>query len=236
MKYCHGSQFAGVGWQLRLLRTVITTHGITEHRGHDPRYEPGLGSVTDTYDVQSADRHREAVLYAAVAELAVKSVGAFTLEGVAARAGLDVRIVKQLWANTPELFTAALTEFGDEYMPIPDTGTLRGDLLEYAKSYAIVVNSPIGRRLLDAMIVSPKDWDVAGSRERFLEGRLDRITKMVRRGIERGECEPGADPALLIDLLGACLCTPVLFYDESVSEEHCEFVVDLFLDGIGRRK
>lgn len=188
-----------------------------------------MSSVPDLHEV---DRLREAVLYAAVAELATKNVDGFTLEGVAARAGVDAFAVKQLWANTPELFTAALIAFGDRYMPIPDTGTLRGDLLDYAKSYALVVNSPIGRRLLDAMIVSPKDWDVKGSRKTFLEGRHSRIIVIVRRGIERGECPPDTDPILLIDLLGACVCTPVLFYDLPVSDQHVEYVVDLILHGV----
>lgn len=174
-------------------------------------------------------------MYAAVAELAAKNVGAFTLEGVAARAGLDVLAVKQLWPNTPELFAAALIEFGNQYMPIPDTGTLRGDLLEYSRSYAATVNSPIGRRLLDSLIVSPKDWDLSGSREAFLEGRHQRITAMIRRGIERGECDPDTDPVLVIDLLGACLCTPVLFYDDRVSDQHVEYVVDFVLHGVSVR-
>ena len=191
--------------------------------------------MTGTPDLCDADQTKEMVLYAAVAELAAQNVGAFNLEGVAARAGIDVLTVKQLWANTPELFTAALIAFGERYMPIPDTGTLRGDLLAYAKSYAIAENSPIGRRLLDALIVKPKDWDVNGSRETFLDGRNDRNTVMIRRGIERGECGADTDPVLLIDMLGACLCTPVLYYDLPVTDEHCEYVVDLILNGIRRQ-
>lgn len=185
-------------------------------------------------DLRDAGKIREMVLYAAVAELAATSVGDFSLEGVAARAGIDAHAVKQLWANTPELFAAALIAFGDRYIPIPDTGTLRGDLLEYSKSYAVAVNSPIGRRLLDALIVKPKDWDVAGSREAFRDGRHERIAAIVRRGIERGACAEGTDPVLLLDMLGACLCTPVLFYDIPVTDEHCEYVVDLVLNGIRR--
>jgi len=183
-------------------------------------------------DLGELDRIREAVLDAAVAELAAKSVDGFTLEGVANRAEVGVFTIRQLWANTPELFTAALIAFGDRYMPIPDTGTLRGDLLMYSRSYAATANSSVGRRLLDALIVSPKDWDVSGSRETFLEGRHGRITVMVRRGIERGECRPDTDPALLVDLLAACLCTPVLFYDQPITDEHVEYVVDLILHGV----
>lgn len=191
--------------------------------------------MTGASDVRNTDQTREMVLYAAVAELAAKNVGAFNLEGVAARAGIDVLTIKQLWASAPELFTAALLAFAKKYMPIPDTGTLRGDMLQYAKSYALCMNSPIGRRLLDTLIVKPEDWDVAGSREHFLAGRREALTGMVCRAIERGECTEGTDPVLLIDMLSSCLGTPLLFYDLPVTDEHCEYVVELMLNGVLRR-
>lgn len=185
-------------------------------------------------DVRSSDQIRETVLIAAVAELAAKNVGEFNLEGVASRAGVDLHTVKQLWPSAPELFTAALLAFTDKFMPIPDTGTLREDMLAYSKSYALCVNSPIGRRLLDTMIVKPEDWDVSGSRETFLAGRREGLATMIQRGVARGECVEDADPVLLMDMFGACLCTPLLFYDLPVTDEHCEFVVDMMLNGIRR--
>ena len=68
---------------------------------------------------------RQLVLDAAVAELATKKVDAFTLEGVAARAGLDARQVRSMWPNTPDLYSATIMEFAKRYITIPDTGTRR---------------------------------------------------------------------------------------------------------------
>lgn len=182
------------------------------------------------------DIMRRIVLKAAVQELATSSLGSFTLEGVAARAGVEVRLVKQTWSNTPELFTATLADFAEEHIPVPDTGTLRGDLLAYAHSYATTVNTPNGRRMLDALIVKPQDWELSGSRAAFLEYRLDRVNVMVRRAIARGECPEGTDAALAMDMLAISLCLPVLLYDKPVSEEHCRYVVDTLLNGItGKR-
>ncbi|MGI9125285.1 MAG: TetR-like C-terminal domain-containing protein [Mycobacterium sp.] len=183
--------------------------------------------------VDNAERER--ILDVALAELAVKGVD-LTLEGVAARAGVDTGVVKQIWANTPEVYTATILEFGRRSVGIPDTGTLRGDLLDYARSYADLVNSPIGRRLIHAVLVSPRDWDLSDARSAFAAERNNRRTVIVRRGIERGECSPETDPARFMELLGGCLCLSVLYYDRPISEADCDSVVDLLLYGIARKQ
>ena len=181
---------------------------------------------------KTVDATRQLVLEAAVDELSTGSVGSFTMERVAARAGVDVGTVRQMWPNTPELFTEVMKFYGDRHIPIPDTGTLHGDLLAYARSYAASVNTTTGRRLLDAVIVKRADWDLTDSRATFLAGRASRIAVIVERGIQRGECPADTDPALTIDMLGTGICLPVLYYDQPVSDEHCQYVVRTLLTGI----
>lgn len=176
------------------------------------------------------------ILDAALAELAVKRIGAFTLDGVAARMGVNPQVIKQIWPNTPELLSAALAAFAQHNIPIPDTGTLRGDLLGWARSYAETLNTPVGRRVLDAVMVNVGDWELDGSRAVFLDGRLSRFAPVFERAVARGECPPDTDPTLTIDVLGIGLCLPVLYYDRPVTDEHCVYVVDTLLHGIlGKR-
>lgn len=182
------------------------------------------------------DIMRRIVLTAATTELATSSLGSFSLETVAARAGVEVRLIKQVWSSTPELFTAVLAEFVEQHLPVPDTGTFRGDLLANAYSFAATVNTPQGRRMLDALIVKPEDWELSGSRAAFLDYRLRRFGVMVQRAIERGECPADIDPARTLDMLAIGLCLPVLVYDRPVSEEHCEYVVQTLLNGIAGKR
>ena len=179
---------------------------------------------------------REYVLDAALAELAVKRISSFTLDGVAARMGLPAQVIQQMWPSTPELLSATLRVFAQRNIPIPDTGSLRGDLLGFARSYAVTVNSPVGRRVLDAVIVKPGDWELDGSRAVFLDNRISRFATVFERAVARGECPPGVDAALAIDMLGISLCLPVLYYDKPVTEEHCVFVVDTLLHGITTKR
>ena len=177
---------------------------------------------------------RQRVLDAALAELATTNAGSFTMAAVASRAGLEVQVVKDMWPNTPELISAALMAFAGRNMPVPDTGSLREDLMGYSKAFAVAVNSPTGRRLLDAVIATPKDWDVSGWRYSFFLARRQRVAPLFQRAIERGDCPPDIDPARIIDLLTAGLCIPLQFYDRPITDEDCEAVVDVLLNGIRR--
>ena len=178
---------------------------------------------------------RERVLDAALAEIAARGLGGFTLEAVARRAGFDVATVRQLWPNSAELSTAALMEYGTRNLPVPDTGTLYGDLLAYSKSFADMIDSPIGRRLLNAVIAKPMDWDLSESRPMFLERRDRRMAQILTRAVERHECISATEPGRLVDMIAFGICLPILLYDRKVTDEDCEYVVRTLVEGIEPR-
>lgn len=103
-------------------------------------------------------------------------------------------------------------------------------------SYAATLNSPVGRRMLDAIIIKSQDWDLTDSRELFLAGRKNRISTIIQRGIERGECPPETDTVLAIDMLATGLMLPVLFFDQKVDDGHCGYVVKTILYGITAKR
>lgn len=177
---------------------------------------------------------QQVILSAAVDELAGGSFAAFSLERVATRAGVEPRTIRQVWPNTPELYAATVTSYTGQHIPfLPDTGSLYGDLLDYASAYADMVNTPTGRRLLDSLIVRPNDWDMAGTREAYFKSRNGRAAAIIQRGIDRGECDPATDPGRAIDILTLVVCLPVLVYDRPVTLDDCEYAVQLVLRGIG---
>lgn len=188
-----------------------------------------------TIDGARPDVDHQHVLNAAIAELATTNAGSFTMTAVAKRAGVDVQDIKRVWPNTPELLNAALQAFAGQNMPVPDTGSLREDMLQYARLFAYAVNSPIGRRLVGAVVATPNEWDVSGWRETFFESRQRRVEpmrSMLSRAVERGECAPDLDALRIMDLLNAGLCISLQLYDRPVTDEDCEFVVDTLLNGI----
>lgn len=176
---------------------------------------------------------RDVILRAAADELGVSRAAGFSIDKVAARAGVDPSIVQRWWPNSPALLADTVASHTARYVPTAlDTGTLHGDLMAYALSYAESVKTPTGRRLLDAMIVRPGDWDVSGVRDAYLQARWDLAAVILQRGVGRGECRPGTDPGHLIETLTLGVCLPVLIYDRPITAEDCRLAVDMVVNGI----
>ncbi|GAB3495696.1 helix-turn-helix domain-containing protein [Amycolatopsis cihanbeyliensis] len=73
----------------------------------------------------------EALLGAAWAELTERGYAGFTLEAVAKRAGTSTPVIYRRWANKALMVEAALLhQSSTRVVDVPDTGTLRGDLIK----------------------------------------------------------------------------------------------------------
>ena len=78
-------------------------------------------------------RIRQAVLDAAFAELGEKGYGGLSIEAVALRSGVAKTTVYRRWPTRDELVADALDSRSDRNEPVPDTGSLRGDLKEFCE-------------------------------------------------------------------------------------------------------
>lgn len=134
-----------------------------------------------------------ALLDAAWAELVEAGYARLTMESVAARAHTGVAVLYRRWANKDELALAAIEKYGrDRPIEIPDTGSLRGDLLGALTSFsatrapfmAIAATAAFSGLITDAGL-SP-----AQVRERLIGDRPPvRDHVIYRRAAERGEID-----------------------------------------------
>jgi AcrR family transcriptional regulator len=94
----------------------------------------------------------EAILRAAVDELTESGYAGLTMDKVAARAGTNKNAIYRRWPNRLELGIAAYRQLTTT-VPLPDTGSLRGDALELLRQANRYWSSPLGgilRELLSA--------------------------------------------------------------------------------------
>jgi AcrR family transcriptional regulator len=78
-----------------------------------------------------------ALLEAAWSELVEVGFSNLTMESVAARAQTGIAVLYRRWANKEELVLAAFEHYRDVHpVEIPDTGTLRGDLLALLTAFS----------------------------------------------------------------------------------------------------
>src|ERR1700751_5486813 len=92
-------------------------------------------------------RGRESVLDAALVFLGSEGPHALTVSEVAARAGVHETSIYRRWGSREALIIDALLSASQEFLPIPDTGSLRADLIAFANSLGAYLNETVGNAL-----------------------------------------------------------------------------------------
>ena len=145
-----------------------------------------------------------AAVHAAVDELLTHAgAGGDTVADIARQAGVNATSIYRRWGSLEAVILDVETTRLDETSPMPDTGTLRGDLLAYATAAAIEVRRPGGLAFLQALI-SAVDLD---DEQRFapLVKRAEQFKTMLDRATDRGE--PSLDYTVVVD----CILAPIYF-------------------------
>ncbi|MFD5445741.1 TetR/AcrR family transcriptional regulator [Streptomyces tendae] len=191
----------------------------------------GEGHVRRRTGGRSA-RVRQAVLDATLQAVAERGADAVSVPEIARQAGVHETSIYRRWGGREQLVTDALLTYSQELLPVPDTGTLRGDLIAFADSLAAYLATPLGTALTRAMSATHDDDVIAESRQRFWRSRFDLAQVMIDRAVTRGELPEGTDPALAVELLGAPLHFRSLLTRQPVDGTFTAKVVDVLLAGI----
>ncbi|MGO9733089.1 TetR/AcrR family transcriptional regulator C-terminal ligand-binding domain-containing protein [Mycobacterium sp.] len=173
---------------------------------------------------------RQNVLAAALEELAANGFDGATVAGVAKRSGVHETTVYRRWVTRENLLVAALLERSADAIPAPDTGSTREDLLAMVRGVIAYVGSAEGTAVLRAALL-PVDDAYAGAREAFWARRLDALSPVVTRGIERGDVRADIDARLLLEMLVAPIHGRLLLTGEPVDDDFAQQLVDQALSG-----
>ena len=145
-----------------------------------------------------------ALLDAAWDELVEVGFANLTMESVAERAQTGVAVLYRRWANKDQLVLAAIEHYGNAHSTeIPDTGTLRGDLLALltsmskARATFLAVAAAAGfSGLLSSTGLTP-----AQAREKILGDQRVRGDQIIyRRAHDRGEIDLERIPAAVLTM------------------------------------
>ncbi|WNI21404.1 TetR/AcrR family transcriptional regulator [Streptomyces sp. ITFR-16] len=169
-----------------------------------------------------------ALLEAAWAELAERGYAAFTLEAVAKRAGTSTPVMYRRWANKTVMVQAAIAHASSQrVIDIPDTGTLRGDLIAIMQA----ANASRTDLLVATAILLDGYFSETGSnpdqlREQILAGRRSAAETIVQRAVQREEVDASLLEPRLISLAFDLFRHEVLMTLKPVSNEAIERIVD----------
>ena len=182
---------------------------------------------------QEADR---AILAAAVDLLAERGLAAMSIEEVAARAGVGKTTIYRRWPSKGLLALDAFVISFREEQPLPDTGTLRGDLLAALHAWVrAVTQTPMGPMLTGLIAEAQHDAELRGAwRDRVLEPLRSQHRIMLDRAIARGEISPGVEREVVLDLFFGAAEHRLLLGHLPMSDDFIADVVDVILAGIER--
>lgn len=182
---------------------------------------------------RSEEAHR-AILEAARELIEAEGFAGLRLEHVAARAGVAKATVYRHFATKEALALELLMELALPHIAVEDAGDTRAELLaSITKPMRALTDSPFGpvvRALLSEIAINPDLGDPF--RESVVQARRDEIAQVVRRGVQRGDLRPDADPKLATELLVGPVYFRLMFGGD-LDDEFAERLVDAVLRGYG---
>lgn len=175
---------------------------------------------------RSAEADR-AILDAALDELVECGWDGLTVEGVAARAGVGKTTIYRRYPSKVDLMLAAAQVLALDKEPLPDTGSLAGDVRALGRSYVtMLTRSRVGRVLPATITAMARSPEVARAHRRFVAEHRALITDLIGRAVERGELAPGADVELFVDMLFGPLFYRVFISKQPVGERVVDALVE----------
>ncbi|MGV9789634.1 TetR-like C-terminal domain-containing protein [Streptomyces sp. NPDC003435] len=149
-------------------------------------------------------RTRESVLRAAADVLLTEGYEQLSFARVAAAAEVAETTVYRRWPSRARLAADALAELAGAENPVPDTGTLEGDLRAFLAQIVELVARPEVLRVLRTVVsLAAEDDEVARAKEAFWAGRFAGGAALVERAVARGELPADSDPYEVIEDLAA---------------------------------
>jgi AcrR family transcriptional regulator len=195
---------------------------VPESPVSSPRTRPGGRSA----------QVRAVVLEAALTELAAVGFHALSFEGIATRAGVNKTTLYRRWGTKEALMLEAITERASVKVPIPDTGSLRQDLLVLLRAAIANVSTPEVQAMVRVGVaLAPHESTVAQVVSAFWADRLAVDGVIVERAIARGEIAP-VDPTFVIEAVLGPPYFHLLVTGRPVSDAFLFATVDLVVNGL----
>lgn len=196
----------------------------------DEAFERGSSSPQRRPGGRSA-RVRASVLQSTIAILAERGIAGVTVDAVAGAAGVNPTTIYRRWSTVDDLIMDALTENSADAIPLPDTGTVQGDLRAVLHEVRAYVSSEAGRALVNAALATAPDADYGALRQDFWTHRFGLVGEIVRRSIARGELPGDVDARFLVETATAVLYFRLFVVGGDVDDELIDRVVRLVTEG-----
>ena len=178
---------------------------------------------------------RDDILTATIELVAEVGIAGLTVDAVAKRAGVGKATLYRRWTSKEELMLAAWMSIA-AIPDVPDTGSLRGDLVQLFAAWQHPLPEEMLQKVFPQMIAAAKvNADVHEAYQVFIAERRRPMRTVLERAVANGELAGDLPLDVVQDLLVAPIIYRWLFTDASVDEDVKAAVIDLVLAGVHAR-
>jgi AcrR family transcriptional regulator len=154
-----------------------------------------------------------------------RSVDVF--DEAAARARASKATIYRRWPGKRELVVHAIRCRGPQHVDLPDTGSLRGDIIATLRTAQEGIGAEDVALLAGVLRAMRGAPEIADSlRKQVIEDKREVGRTIVRRAIERGELGPAADPDMFHEVAPALMFFRVLVTGEPVDDDFLAHAAD----------
>ncbi|WP_181804356.1 TetR/AcrR family transcriptional regulator [Streptomyces shenzhenensis] len=149
----------------------------------------------------------EAIRAAVFEELAAVGYARMSIEGIARRAGVGKTAVYRRWRSKLHLVLDVVSALAVMGLPVPDTGSLEGDLRLLYEVTSRALRHPVASQIIpDLQAEAARNPDIAEAMQKTLrEGQEGVASKIIEAAQRRGELAEGLDEDLAMDLISGPL-------------------------------
>ncbi|MFD9098562.1 TetR/AcrR family transcriptional regulator [Streptomyces collinus] len=149
----------------------------------------------------------EAIRAAVFEELAAVGYARMSIEGIARRAGVGKTAVYRRWRSKLHLVLDVVSAMAVMGLPVPDTGSLEGDLRLLYEVTSRALRHPVASQIIpDLQAEAARNPDIADAMQKALRDGQDSVaSRIVAAAEKRGEVRPGVNPDLALDLISGPL-------------------------------
>ena len=178
------------------------------------------------------ERSRQVILRAALDELGEAGYGAFTIESVAARAGVGKSTIYRHWRDRVALIADAFEVSHEHAVPPIEGLTAREGLARLLRHLAEIVTDPAFSAPIPALIEgAERDPRLREFRHRYSALRRQSLTNLIRQGAADGEFLTQADPELAAQALLGPIFYQRLLTSEPFDPNRVSELIDTVLGG-----
>lgn len=180
---------------------------------------------------------RSARIQATVFEVTIqllqeKGYESLNFAGVSELTGVHETTLYRRWKTKEHLVVDAVASRVAQDIPVPDTGTLRSDLIQLLQSLRILLQSPVGQALVQTGIAARNVSAIDAFSRDYWRRRSLLLRPLFERAIARGELSSQIDIVLLFETLIGVFYVRLFLLGMSLEETLPEQIVDLVLGGV----